>query len=94
MTAPLNFHIWIVEGQGQSADSGRGLGKAIDLSEGQGHIPYMKEHVLLKVKIGHLTIPSSFFLLFHFDLELGGVTPNLCWIVWQIYFYKINSKSI
>ena len=35
---PLNFHIWIVEGQGQSADSREGKGEAIDFSEGQGHI--------------------------------------------------------
>ena len=30
-----------------------GYGRAIDLSEGQGHIPNMESHVLLKVKIGH-----------------------------------------
>ena len=65
----------------------------IDLSEGQDHIPYMENHVFLKVKVGHLTTLSPFLLLFHFDLELGEVTPTLCWMVWQIYFYKINSKS-
>ena len=53
----------------------------------------MGKHVLLKVKAGPLTTLSSFLLLFHFDVELGEVTPNLCWIVWQMYFYKINSKS-
>ena len=53
----------------------------------------MENHVLLKVKVGHLTTLSPYLLLFHFDLELGEVTPNLCWMVWQIYFYKINSKS-
>ena len=67
--------------------------RAIDLSEGQGHLPYMEEYVLLKVKVGHLTTLSPSLLLFHFDLALGGVTPNLCWMVWQIYFYKINPKS-
>ena len=67
--------------------------RAIDLSEGQGLIPYMGKHVLLKVKVGHLTILSPFLLLFHFDLELGEVTPNLCWMLWQMYFYKINPKS-
>ena len=56
-------------------------------------MPYMVNHVLLKVKVGHLTNLSPFLLLFHFDLELGEVTPNLCWIVWQIFFYKINFKS-
>ena len=34
---------------------GEGYGRAIDLSEGQGLMPYMEEHVLLKVKVGHLT---------------------------------------
>ena len=34
---------------------GEGYGRAIDLSEGQGHMPYMENHVFLKVKIGHLT---------------------------------------
>ena len=72
---------------------GEGYGRVIDPSEGQGHMPYMENHVFLKVKLGHLTTLSQFLLLFHFDLELGGVTPNLCWMAWQIYFYKIYSKS-
>ena len=67
--------------------------RAIDLSEGPGHIPYIEKHVLLRVKVGHLTTLSPFLLLFHFDLELGEVTPNLCWMLWQMYFYKINPKS-
>ena len=67
--------------------------RAIDLSEGQGHIPYMEKHVFLKVKVGHLTTLFPFLLLFHFDLELGEVTPNLCWMLWQMYFHKINPKS-
>ena len=58
--------------------------RAINLSEGQGHIPYMGKHVLLKVKVGHLTTLSPSLLLFHFDLELGEVTPNLCWMLWHI----------
>ena len=36
-----------------------GCGRAIDLSEGQDHIPYMESHVLLKVKVGHLTTLAS-----------------------------------
>ena len=46
---------------------GEGYSRATDLSEGQGHMPYMEEHVLLKVKVGHLTILAqatvSFFLI-------------------------------
>ena len=34
---------------------GEGYGRAIDLSESQGHLPYMENHVLLKVKVDHLT---------------------------------------
>ena len=47
--------------------SGEGYGRAVDLSEGQGHVPYMEEHVLLKVKVGHLTtlaqVTVSFILI-------------------------------
>ena len=45
-----------------------GYGRAIDLSEGQGHIPYMEIHVLLRVKVDHLTslTPDT---LFHSDLN-------------------------
>ena len=64
---PLNFHIWISKGQGQSAV----LQRTIDLSEGQGHIPYMGKHVLLKVKVGHLTTLSlsllSFILIWNLE---------------------------
>ena len=34
---------------------GEGYGRVIDLSEGQGLIPYMEIHVLLRVKVDHLT---------------------------------------
>ena len=34
---------------------GEGYGRAIDLSEGQGHMPYFEIHVLLRVKVDHLT---------------------------------------
>ena len=34
---------------------GEGYGRAINLSEGQGHMPYMENHVLLNVKVDHLT---------------------------------------
>ena len=73
--------------------------RATDLSEGQGHIPYMGGHVCLKVKVGHLTTLSQSLLLFHFDLEIGGVTPNLCWMVWpyiflQNLFQKLMEKCL
>ena len=46
---------------------GEGYGRAIDLSEGQGYMPYMEENVLLKVKVDHLTtlaqLTVSFILI-------------------------------
>ena len=43
---------------------GEGYGRAVDLSEGQGHMPYMENHVLLKVTVGHLTILVQFTVSF------------------------------
>ena len=43
---------------------GEGYGRAIDLSGGQGHMPYIEEHVLLKVKVGHLTTLAQFTVSF------------------------------
>ena len=34
---------------------GEGYGRAVDFSEVQGHMQYMENHMLLKVKVGHLT---------------------------------------
>ena len=53
--------------KGDQLTQGEGYGKAIDLSEGQGHMPYMEEHVFLKIKVGHLTtlaqVTVSFILI-------------------------------
>ena len=85
---PLNFHIWISEGQGQSAELRRGLGQSNWLVwrlrpytiygracafEGQGWLSDQ---------------PCLITFTFHFDLELGGVTPNLCWMVWPYIFLQ------
>ena len=43
---------------------GEGYGRAIDLSEGQGHMSYIENHVLLKVKVGHLTTLVQFTVSF------------------------------
>ena len=79
--------------------------KAIQMSSGEGtwHVWRSRPYTIYgnacafgrfwKVKVGHLTTLSPFLWLFHFDLELGEVTPNLCWILLQMYFYKINPKS-
>ena len=43
---------------------GEGYVRAINISEGQGHMPYMEEHVLLKVKVGYLTTPAHLTVSF------------------------------
>ena len=40
-----------------------GYGRVIDLSEGQGHIPYMESHVLLRVKVD--TVSSILISILH-----------------------------
>ena len=67
--------------------------RAIDLSEGQGHIPYMGEHVFWKAKDGHLTTLSQFLLLFHLIWNLEKSHQICAGWFGHIYFYKINSKS-
>ena len=57
--------------------SGEGYGRATDLSEGQGHMCYMENHVLLKVKVDHLTtLPQSTVSLILIS-TLHEATPNL-----------------
>ena len=48
---------------------GEGYGRAIDLSEGQGHIPYMVRHVLLEGQGWSPDHPGSRHCLFHSDLN-------------------------
>ena len=57
---------------------GEGYGREIDLSEGQGHIPYMENHVLLKVKVGHLTTLAPDTVSFILVSTLHEATTNLC----------------
>ena len=56
---------------------GEGYGRAIDLSEGHGHMPYMENHVLLKVKVGHLTTLTQSTVSFILISTLHEATPNL-----------------
>ena len=56
---------------------GEGYGRVIDSSEGQGHMPYMEIHVLLKVKVGHLTTLAQPFVSFLLISTLHAATPNL-----------------
>ena len=54
-----------------------GYGRVIDLSEGQGYIPYMESHVLLRVKIGHLTTLAPDTVSFILISTLHEATTNL-----------------
>ena len=56
---------------------GEGYGRVIDSSEGQGHIPYMENHVLLKVKVGHLTTLAQSTVSFILISTLHATTPSL-----------------
>ena len=56
---------------------GEGYGRVIDLSDGQDHMPYMENHVLLKVKIGHLTTLTQSTVSFILISTLHEATPNL-----------------
>ena len=57
---------------------GEGYGRVIDSSEGQGHMSYMEIHMLLKVKVGHLTALVQSFVSFILISTLHAATPNLC----------------
>ena len=54
-----------------------GYYRAIDLSEGQGHIPYMEIHVLLRVKVDHLTTLTPDIVSFILISTLHEATTNL-----------------
>ena len=56
---------------------GEGHGRAIDLSQGQGHMPYMENHVLLKVKVGHLTTLAQSTVSSILMSTLHEASPNL-----------------
>ena len=52
-------------------------GMVIDLSESQDQMPYMENHVLLKVKVGHLTTLAQSTVSFILISTLYEATPNL-----------------
>ena len=56
---------------------GERYGRTIDLSEGQGHIPYMEIHVLLRVKVDHLTTLTPDIVSFILISTLHEATTNL-----------------
>ena len=56
---------------------GEGYDRVIDSSEGQGQMPYMVNHVLLKVKVGDLTTLAQSTVFFILISTLHEATPNL-----------------
>ena len=68
---------------------GGGYGRVIDLSEGQGHIPYMEIHVLLRVKVDHLTTLTPDTVSFILISTLHEATTNLCQPYSGLFYFKI-----
>ena len=69
-----------------------GYGRANNLSEGQGHIPNMESHVLLKVKVGHLTTLAPDTVSSIVISTLHDATPNLHQPSSGLLYFKIYSK--
>ena len=86
---PLNFHIWISKGKGQSAVLQRGQLTCLKVKA----IFHIWESMCFWRSRLVIWPPCLHSFYSHFDLKLGEVTPNLCWMLWQMYFYKIYSKS-
>ena len=66
-----------------------GYSRVIDLSEGQGHIPYIESHVLLGVKVGHLTILAPDTVSFILISTLHEATRNLHQPYSGLLYFKI-----
>ena len=70
-----------------------GYDRAIDLSEGQGHIPNMEGHVLLKVKVGHLTTLSPDTVSSILISTLHEAISNPCQPRSGLLYFKNFTKS-
>ena len=66
-----------------------GYGRVMDLSEGQGHIPYMESHVFLRVKVGHLTTLAPDTVSFILISTLHEATTNLYQPYSGLLYFKI-----
>ena len=64
-------------------------GRVIDLSEGQGHIPYMESHVLLRIKVGHLTTLALDTVSFILISTLHEATTKLYQPYSGLLYFKI-----
>ena len=56
---------------------GKGYCRVIDSSEGQGHMPYMEIHVLLKDKVCSLTTLAQLFVSFILISALHEAASNM-----------------
>ena len=65
-----------------------GYGRAIDLSEGQGHIPYMEIHMLLRVMVDHLTTLTPDTVSFILISTLHEATTNLYQPYSSLFYLK------
>ena len=69
---------------------GEGYGRAIDLSEGQDHIPYMENHVLLRVKVDHLITLAPDNVSSILISTLHEATTNLCQSYSDLLYIQIK----
>ena len=66
---------------------------AIDLSEGQGHMPYMVRHVLLEGQVGHLTTLAPDTVSSILVSSLHEATSNPCQPGSGLLYFKILQKK-
>ena len=92
-TPPLKLPYLDLRVKADQLSCSEGYGRAIDLSEGQDHIPNMESHVPLKVKIGHLTILAPDTVSSILISTLHEATPNLYQPCSGLLYFKICSKS-
>ena len=67
-----------------------GYSRAIDLSEDQGHIPYVEIHVLLRVKVDHLTTLAPATVSSILISTLHETTTNLCQSYSDLLYFQIQ----
>ena len=92
-TPPKTFIFGHLRVKADQLSCSEGYGRTIDLSKGQGHIPNMESHVLLKVKVGHLTTLAPDTLSSILISTLHEATPNLHQASSGLLYFKILQKS-
>ena len=88
-TPPKTFICRHLRVKADQLSHGERYGRAIVLSEGQSHIPYMESHLLLRVKVGHLTTLAPDTVSFILISTLHEATINLYQPYSGLFYFKI-----